>query len=98
MSVTLGKLYRPKKIRDPTVHDQGRGGGTRGILDVESDVFFWFDNLHARYFLGQKICHVFYEVLKDMRIFVGQSSSEFFFSIHSNLFSATCDYGSGKKC
>ena len=97
MSVTLGKLYRPKKIRDPTVHDQGRGGGARGILDVESDVFFWFDNLHARYFLGQKICHVFYEVLKDMRIFVGQSSSEFFFSIHSNLFSATCDYGSGKK-
>ena len=40
MSVTLGKLYRPKKIRDPTVHDQGRGGGARGILDVESDVFF----------------------------------------------------------
>ena len=58
MSVTLGKLYRPKKkkIRDPTVHDQGRSN----ILYVGSDLFFWLENLHARYFLGQKICHVFY--------------------------------------
>ena len=38
----------------------GGGGGTRSIHDGGSDVFFWVENLHARYFLGQEICHVFF--------------------------------------
>ena len=37
------------------------GGG--GVLAVymtgKSDVSFWVENLHPRYFLGQEICHAF---------------------------------------
>ena len=36
-------------------------GGTRSIhYGGGSDVFFWVENLHARYFLGQVICHIFF--------------------------------------
>ena len=42
----------------------------RGVLPVymtgRSDVFFWVENLHPRYFLGQVICHVLFWVLKSV--------------------------------
>ena len=42
----------------------GRGGGVLAVyMTGRSDVFFWIENLHPRYFLGQEICHVFFYVL-----------------------------------
>ena len=33
--------------------------------------YFWVENLHAWYFLGQKICHVLFKVLQNMQAFWG---------------------------
>ena len=67
-----------------------------------SDVLFWVENLHPRYFLGQEICHVFFLGLKKIRVFFLSLISERTFcfafllrsvdrkNIHSNFFSAIC--------
>ena len=34
------------------VYMMGGGGG--------ADIFFWVQNLHAQYFWGQGICHIFF--------------------------------------
>ena len=58
----------------------GPRGGTRSIHDGGSDVFFWVENLHARYFFGsrdlsliflgvKKIC-VFFWVFSPSELFV----------------------------
>ena len=58
-----------------------QGGGTRSIHDGGSDVFFWIENLHARYFFGSRDLSRIFLGLKKIRIFFGSlSSSELFVS------------------
>ena len=51
-------------------------GCTRSIHDGRSDVFFWVENLHARYFFGSR----------DLsRIFLGLKKYAYFFGSLKNL-------------
>ena len=45
-----------------SIHDGGGGGG-------ESDVFFWVENLHARYFFGSRDLSRIFLGLKKIRVF-----------------------------
>jgi len=77
-----------------------------GVLEVymtgESDVFFWVENLHGRYFFGSRDLSRIFLGLKKIRIFflglISERTFRFGFSlrsvdqknIHLNFFSATC--------
>ena len=55
---------------------QGLCSIPRGVLEVYmmggSNVFFWVENLHARYFFGSSdLSHIFLGLKKNMRIFFG---------------------------
>ena len=56
-------------------------GGTRSIHDGGSDVFFWVENFHARYFFGSRDLSCIFLGLKKIRIFFWVlSPSELFVS------------------
>ena len=71
----------------------GNGQVPGGVLEVYmtggSDVLFWVENLHARYFLEwQEICHVFFYVLRNTRIvlgFISERTFRFGFSLFVNV-------------
>ena len=50
-----------------------RGGGGGGVLEVYmtggSDVFFWVENLHARYFFGSRDLSRIFLGFKKIRVF-----------------------------
>ena len=66
MKLHLNPLERSRK------QSQG-GGGTRSIHDGGggSDVFFWVENLHARYFFGSRDLSRIFLGFKKMRVFFG---------------------------
>ena len=51
----------PGLVLSPAGRGGGGGGGyTRSIHDRGSDVFFWVENLHARYFFGSRDLSLFF--------------------------------------
>ena len=77
------------------------GGVLKLYMTGGSDVFFWVENLHARYFFGSSDLSRIFLGHKKRHIFLGLNSERTFCfgfplrsadhnNIHSNFFSATC--------
>ena len=63
------------KLNEMFINSPASQGGTQSIHDREggSDVFFWVENLHARYFLGSRdLSRIFLGLkIKTVRVFFG---------------------------
>ena len=96
-SINWKQLFTLNRTTETAVWPGPSQGGTRSIHDWGSDVFFWVENLHARYFFGSRDLSLIFLGLKKIRIFLGLISKRTFrfgFSlrsvdqknIHSNFF------------
>ena len=70
MDKKTSKLLEITFLVEPRTQGGG-GGGTRSTHDGGSDVFFWVENLQARYFFGSRDLSCIFLGLKKYAYFFG---------------------------